>query len=283
LGSDVGGQKLETAVLALPFQPESKLRIEERQARKSRLLLLRGLQIFLDSATFRSHLVAAKGLDIGEVAASVASASAKTEPAVAPEVTGVDQPPSPSQSAAAAALSPRTRTYAPPRRSQREEPSTPSSAAQQVPEHTPEQVPEQVPAPAPVQPGQSDVGVGRSSDEVVCEEPAGLAPASAVALAAAAAAAPREFVPLDASPTCTRPGTAESWTRPTTPSWLLPPWPRPDTPSAASWTRPGTPSTVCDDAELAALPRFKFVDGQRVSLRPTAAAGGRLPPLPAVR
>ncbi|CAK8989068.1 unnamed protein product [Durusdinium trenchii] len=61
-----------------------------------------------------------------------------------------------------------------------------------------------------------------------------------------------------------RPSTA---TRPSTPSWLRPPWQRSDTP-LASWTRPDTPSTVCDDAEVANLPRWKVVDGEYVPLKP---------------
>mmetsp|Transcript_50846 Transcript_50846/g.91396 ORF Transcript_50846/g.91396 Transcript_50846/m.91396 type:complete len:699 (-) Transcript_50846:151-2247(-) len=75
-----------------------------------------------------------------------------------------------------------------------------------------------------------------------------------------------------------RPGTGVSNLRPGTPSWLKPPWQRPDTPSAASWTRPDTPSTVCDDAEVAALPRWKCVDGQYVPLK-SIAVSARLPPL----
>jgi len=75
-----------------------------------------------------------------------------------------------------------------------------------------------------------------------------------------------------------RPGTGGSTLRPGTPSWLRPPWQRPDTPSAASWTRPDTPSTVCDDTEVAALPRWKCVDGQYVPLK-SIAVSARLPPL----
>eukprot|EP00913_Durusdinium_trenchii_P004802 g4460.t1 len=71
-----------------------------------------------------------------------------------------------------------------------------------------------------------------------------------------------------------RPSTA---TRPSTPSWLRPPWQRSDTP-LASWTRPDTPSTVCDDAEVANLPRWKVVDGEYVPLK-SSSSGRFLPPL----
>lgn len=71
-----------------------------------------------------------------------------------------------------------------------------------------------------------------------------------------------------------RPSTAG---RPSTPSWLRPPWQRSDTP-LASWTRPDTPSTVCDDAEAANLPRWKVVDGQYVPLK-SSSSGRFLPPL----
>lgn len=47
--------------------------------------------------------------------------------------------------------------------------------------------------------------------------------------------------------------------------------------SEASWTRPDTPSTVCDDAEVANLPRWKVVDGDYVPLK----SAQRLPPLKA--
>jgi len=68
--------------------------------------------------------------------------------------------------------------------------------------------------------------------------------------------------------------------RPTTPSWLQPPWPRPNTPSATTWARPDTPSTACDETEATVpslLPRWKFVNGECVLRRPSSAA--LLPPL----
>ncbi|CAE7382362.1 unnamed protein product [Symbiodinium natans] len=71
-----------------------------------------------------------------------------------------------------------------------------------------------------------------------------------------------------------RPGSG----RPTTPSWLKPPWQRSDVPSSATWNRPDTPSTVCDDTEVASLPRWKVVDGQYVPLK-TSSSGRFLPPL----
>jgi len=68
--------------------------------------------------------------------------------------------------------------------------------------------------------------------------------------------------------------------RPVTPSWLEPPWPRHEVPFQ-SWSRPGTAgtaSTVCDEADLMHMPKWKHVDGQRIPLR-SACAGTRLPPI----
>lgn len=77
-----------------------------------------------------------------------------------------------------------------------------------------------------------------------------------------------------ASSSSGRPGTPS---RPATPSWLDPPWPRQEVPFD-SWTRPGTPSTVCDEADLAQTPKFKFVDGQCIPLR-LGSSSKRLPPI----
>eukprot|EP00929_Paragymnodinium_shiwhaense_P118807 TRINITY_DN90710_c0_g1_i1.p1 TRINITY_DN90710_c0_g1~~TRINITY_DN90710_c0_g1_i1.p1 ORF type:complete len:869 (+),score=254.80 TRINITY_DN90710_c0_g1_i1:108-2714(+) len=75
--------------------------------------------------------------------------------------------------------------------------------------------------------------------------------------------------------------------RPVTPSWLEPPWKRPDASTLMSFgsfnSRPGTPSTVCDDADLrrtsSDLAKFKCVDGHFVPLRKGSCS--RLPPLEA--
>jgi len=84
---------------------------------------------------------------------------------------------------------------------------------------------------------------------------------------------PREA--MDPRRARSRPSTGSG--RPSTPSWLRPPWQRSDTP-LASWTRPDTPSTVCDDAEAANIPRWKVVDGQYVPLK-SSQSGRFLPPL----
>jgi len=65
--------------------------------------------------------------------------------------------------------------------------------------------------------------------------------------------------------------------RPVTPSFLDPPWARNEVPFQC-WSRPGTASTVCDEGDLAAAPKYKFVDGQCIPLRP-ASSSTRLPPL----
>mmetsp|Transcript_143908 Transcript_143908/g.261826 ORF Transcript_143908/g.261826 Transcript_143908/m.261826 type:complete len:772 (-) Transcript_143908:56-2371(-) len=65
--------------------------------------------------------------------------------------------------------------------------------------------------------------------------------------------------------------------RPMTPSWLDPPWPRCHSP-ASLWSRPGTPAGATDEPEALSMPKWKFIDGQCVPLRP-ASSSKRLPPL----
>jgi len=77
------------------------------------------------------------------------------------------------------------------------------------------------------------------------------------------------------------PGRASTPSRPVTPSWLEPPWPRSAQEAPFnSWTRPGTPSTVCDEADLVRVttPKSKLVDGHCIAIRPTSSCK-RLPPL----
>lgn len=274
-GAVIDGQALDAAASAASFKPESSLSAEERQTRKRQVTLLRGIQVFLQDPKFRSQMIAPVELLERDQASSVAGAldvaaafsEARERSADAP---AVDQPPS-SAPAAAAVLSPRSGAlhYAPPRRTRREEPpEEPAAETRQV----------SVAAEPEVCPPQGSQDVAYESHKVetppvAVASPKGdsqaQAPAPSFAMEAAATTAE--------SPVFTRPSTAESWARPVTPSWLLPPWPRPDTPSAASWTRPDTPSTVCDADELAHLPKVKFVDGQRVTMRP--GTGTRLPPL----
>jgi len=66
-------------------------------------------------------------------------------------------------------------------------------------------------------------------------------------------------------------------TRPVTPSWLEPPWSRSREVPFQSWSRPGTASTVCEEGDLAAAPKYKFVDGQCIPMRPASSA--RLAPI----
>eukprot|EP00931_Biecheleriopsis_adriatica_P103384 TRINITY_DN78227_c0_g1_i1.p1 TRINITY_DN78227_c0_g1~~TRINITY_DN78227_c0_g1_i1.p1 ORF type:complete len:690 (+),score=133.75 TRINITY_DN78227_c0_g1_i1:97-2166(+) len=178
--------------------------------------------------------------DTGEEVASVAAAG---------EVTGslssgaVDQPPEPSQLAATKKHSPRggyAGGYAPRRPRFEGEASLPPAS----PAHD-------VSAPEAAYPSISAPAVPTLSREAL---------ESSRSLAARS-----------------RPGTGSTSLRPGTPSWLRPPWQRPDTPSAASWTRPDTPSTAYDDSEVFSLPRWKFVDGQYVPLKSTATR--TLPPL----
>jgi len=102
----------------------------------------------------------------------------------------------------------------------------------------------------------------------------------------AAVPASTETVKLDARPrrstsggnNSLRPETPSdtSWTRPSTPSWLVPPWPRMSTPSTP-FGRPDTPSTACDEEDLVQTPKWKFVDGQCIPKRVSSLT--RLPPI----
>lgn len=51
------GARLESAMVALPLKLDSELNLKERTARKQRLLLTRGLQIFLSDEAFRAQAV----------------------------------------------------------------------------------------------------------------------------------------------------------------------------------------------------------------------------------
>mmetsp|Transcript_32228 Transcript_32228/g.90705 ORF Transcript_32228/g.90705 Transcript_32228/m.90705 type:complete len:751 (-) Transcript_32228:268-2520(-) len=285
IGVGVSGQALGDAVMALHWQPESRLSMEERQVRKSRLSLLRGIQVFVEESAFRGHLLEPLKVGIGVLALPAFTAhyhSVLADKADLPssaqvlvtEVPAVDQPPAP---LAVETLSPRDDQcdYSPPSR------RAPTEAVLPTPSALPG-VAAVVAAPSPpsaeAERAHARVIEAPVMDVLGQDEVLTLAPREVIAEASAQS---QLFAAPVAPMTWTRPSTAESsCTRPATPSWLLPPWPRPDTPSAASWTRPDTPSTVCDDAELSHLPRVKFVDGQRVSMRPCGAiAGARLPPL----
>mmetsp|Transcript_174059 Transcript_174059/g.558054 ORF Transcript_174059/g.558054 Transcript_174059/m.558054 type:complete len:756 (-) Transcript_174059:268-2535(-) len=290
IGVGVRGAALGDAVMALHWQPESRLSMEGREVRKSRLSLLRGIQVFVEESAFRGHLLEPLEVGIGVLALPAFTAhyrSVLADKADLPssaqvlvtEVPAVDQPPAP---LAVETLSPRDDQcdYSPPSR------RAPTEAVLPTPSALPgvaAVVAGQAPSPPNAEAERAHARVREAlvMDVLGQAEVLTLAPSEVIA---EASAQPQLF-PAPAAPlapmTWTRPSTAESsCTRPATPSWLLPPWPRPDTPSAASWTRPDTPSTVCDDAELSHLPRVKFVDGQRVSMRPCGAiAGARLPPL----
>lgn len=260
------GPQLHKAACSLVLRPDSSLSAEDRRARRRHLALLRGVEVFVGDGKLRLGLVAP--MDLGPPgAAEAAAASSSAERRERSAEAAVDLPPSlPAASGDGALLdqfSPRGAApprYAPPRRTLRQEaPETDDSA------------PAASPAKAPAAATDEQLQV---ETPPVAQHPVDAAPVALPQGAEEPSACAAESAMM------TQPSTAESsGTRPSTPSWLLPPWPRPDTPSlAGSWLRPETPSTVCDDAELsAALPKVKFVDGQRVTLR--LGMGARLPPL----
>jgi len=222
------------------------------QERRHKVALLRGLHAFLASPELR------EGLAWGSPDGSVTSSQ---EPPVSDGVARLDHAPVLSVSAAEeqkARRSPRggyAGGYAS-RRQRFEEEASPDAAPERSVLVESEEVVQQVNFAAPTSPTVPTLALSREALEATRTSPS---------------AVPRTL-------SCSRPSTGGSGLRPGTPSWLRPPWLRPD--SAASWTRPDTPSTVCDDTEVAALPRWKCVDGEYVPLK-AVAVHARLAPLQA--
>jgi len=249
-GQTIGGQKIESAMAARPAQADTAMKPAERVVRRRQLTLLRGVQALLDDPGLRRLVATAPGIPASPTGAAAARAAAaalcegmlpEADEDGAAATAALTLPPSESAAASGAPASPRGASY-----------------------------------------------VARRPRKEVAghEEPQELAPGPSAgeeaAAPAEAAAAPEELLQEAPPPPLfeSRPNTASvASSRPCTPSWLRPPWQRPDTPSAASWTRPDTPSTVCDDAEVAPMPRWKCVDGQYVPLKSTSSHGRLLPPL----
>eukprot|EP00930_Biecheleria_cincta_P074584 TRINITY_DN61799_c0_g1_i1.p1 TRINITY_DN61799_c0_g1~~TRINITY_DN61799_c0_g1_i1.p1 ORF type:complete len:733 (-),score=170.59 TRINITY_DN61799_c0_g1_i1:103-2250(-) len=227
------------------------------QEKRQKVALLRGLHAFLASPEL------CEGLAWGSPDGSVASSA--QEPPVSDGVAPLDHAPVLSASAAEeqkAQRSPRggyAGGYAS-RRQRFEGEASPDAAAEPSPLVESEIV-QQVSFVAPTSPTVPTLALSREALEATRSSPSSAADAARTL-------------------SCSRPGTGGSGLRPGTPSWLRPPWQRPDTPSAVSWTRPDTPSTVCDDTEAAALPRWKCVDGEYVPLK-AVAVHARLAPLQA--
>jgi len=289
-GDALAGSRLEAAMSAMPLKADSVLRLEKRQVRRSQLALMRGLQSLLADSHFRARL-----LDLAAAPLRVAS-SAKPN---------VVQPPTPTHCTAGDALefsdlkpsaeislsaSPRSvyvcrkpeklgndEEAAPSPASKLQGPSVPvelvpsapkyivqefvSTAGQCHPE-TPLSTKRVTTPQGPRKSLQSEEAdaLDSTSDSALQNLPSARAKAPEITQAAAA------------------PVPAGIQTRPVTPSWLDPPWPRQDMPFQ-SWTpRPGTSSTVCDEADLAQPSKSKFIDGQLIPVRPSVS-GLRLAPL----
>ncbi|CAK0819317.1 unnamed protein product [Prorocentrum cordatum] len=234
------GSRLEAALRALSAS-QTAAACGGREGPR-RLAELRGLQAFLEDAGLRCWAVAPEAARGGEGAAAEAGEEEGPPPA-AFLAWGADcdlsLPAPPAVAPPEGLAEPACATFL----SRRLGPGAAAAAAVAA-------------AAAAVTPAaQLDVNPG---------EPRG-APAAAEGTAVAAAAVPRApQVPCAQD------------SRPSTPSWLTPPWPRPSSGADAV-------STAFGEGEAITLARWKHVGGQEfVPLKKSATRGRQLPPLPAL-
>jgi hypothetical protein len=306
-GEACTGARLEAAMSAMPLKADSLLQRERRQARQPKLALMRGLQALLDDSSFRTCLLRLAVVPLGTAGETAESTCVVAEEAgsvviadtakvMGADVFALSEPPS----LAVAPASPRS-SYAcrkPPTRNLEE--SSPPEAALDVESGNREPVcsveaearASSSEATKPSPEGSSEVHSHKvavpmhakedSCMEVIPTRPTSSRPDTASRVRCGSKASTKQRTrDFEGSGMPATPGRASSSTsRPVTPSWLEPPWPRQaqEVPFN-SWTRPGTPSTVCDEADLVqSSPKWKFVDGQCIPLRP-ASSCKRLPPL----
>lgn len=271
------GERLGTAVAAMPMKADSMLRPQERQARRSQLALLRGLQALLMDGGFRLCLLQLVAANLGGENSHVAPSecgevAVVATPQASPELVDFEPLTMCGLPTAPALTSPRG-GYA----SRKPERPSVEPDAQILPR-----------APSPMEPAEEAEevapAVSKSCSEMRPKPPTSpkgqrkYSKSHDTQIQATPSIPIRPPSGLGTQGLPSTPGRASGTsTRPVTPSWLDPPWPRQEVPFD-SWTRPGTPSTVCDEADLAQTPKGKFVDGQYVALRP-ASSSKRLPPI----
>jgi len=294
-GEARAGARLEAAMSAMPLRADSALRLEKRQARRSQLALMRGLQSLLADSCFRARLLHLAATPVGssadgktqdvEMVADKAPAQCTPGQALGPvdfEALALGKSPV----GASMPASPRSLYVGrKPSKCGNEEAVAQSPASQLKPatlEVAPLAMPEVVPSAiesCPETPSQSKClhTPGRPHKSAKVPEADAFDPTSDNdnTYKSPGSKNPRQLETAELP----APGQPATPVRPVTPSWLDPPWPR----SAQevpfqSWTRPGTPSTVCDEADLSQTPKYKFVDGQCIPLRP-ACSSKRLPPI----
>jgi len=269
------GTRLNGAMAELPLRRDSEILPEDRQSRRKRLSLMRGLQTLLDDASFRLQLLV---LAANPTAGSTSCMA--TESSVVPGYPGGQ---------AACYASGHALETADFELLGLSEVSVPESPRGYI-SRKPERLDHECKLTAG---GASDVAEScrkeseDPADVSISEEPGQLIRRSSKVLRSSstpvASRKPSKSSLQDGTPrkasisgSCsTRRALTPS--RPATPSWLDPPWPRQEIPFD-SWSRPGTPSTVCDEADLAQTPKFKFVDGHCIPLR-LGSSSKRLPPL----
>lgn len=310
-GKEVGGQRLNAAMCALPLRQRAA-----DPAQRRRLALMRGVQILLDDSGLRAWLLTptaapAESSEACEKQGASTSADLVVKPIEDMEALTlpIDPPPSAARLSPRSGYRPRSRkgpaqTEAAAKVGKHSEdndhagqglgadaaqPSTPAPlvmspvAARQLEPTLPQQEARRSSSVAPPSPQNFD---SLAQEPSPCVEQL---PAPTLPLRASFPLGPEPsepyggMSPMGASCSAelplTRPETPSTpWTRPGTPSWLLPPWPRPDAGLGAS-ARPDTPSTVCDDAEAVSVPRWKLVEGECIPLRPGSSCSNRLPPL----
>jgi hypothetical protein len=305
-GEARAGARLEAAMTAMPLKVDSVLQFERRQARNPKLALMRGLQALLEDSDFRMRMLHLAVVPLGTRCESDGLACSKVAEVTrehAPDLLQMEINSFRGSSAADDSLGSPRNSYASrkPVKQIFQEQATNADSQNCVSENVPQlDATSQVGGCQKVEPtdeivsAKDDTAGDSVPPEAECNEPI----------------SPREVVPSRPKSRSDKPsrplrgtstpagkqnsrdlgtnqsaaassGQPSTASRPATPSWLEPPWPRKaqEVPFD-SWSRPGTASTVCDEADLMShiSPKWKFVEGQCVQLRP-ASSCKRLPPL----
>jgi hypothetical protein len=278
---------LEKAVSSMPLKGDSTLAPQVRIARRSKLALMRGLQVLLNDSRFRVLLLeeaanpqeASARAAAKQLASDIVSTNSVGSSALKDVMEVVDfEPFYRTRSQTPVPASPRNGYI--PRKPEKEKhnnnedvATVPSSA--EAAELSLAEIEEGEVIP-PALKAQTDVA-SPTRKQSKLEKHSRLRGSSTPAVQRDKEAHDLAYPDSPASSTMSM--GAVSLSQKAMPSWLNPPWPRPRQDVAFdSWSRPCTPSTVCDEADFLISPKSKFIDGQCVSLR-LGSTSKRLPPI----
>jgi len=293
-GENIGARHLDSAMASLPLKPDSELNVEAARSRRRRLALMRGMQTLLAYPAFRVWVTSAptsteraptNGILKSVVPAHVVGEDSRmgrgedVEEALDDDLDVLSLLEPPKAAALPADSSPRGLVSHASRDVKARCPSVPAGTAGSGFSA--------FAAASPTCPVALDPSDNGSAGALL--QPAAAAmidcrdytderttPGRATSLGASCAKV--AVASVDVGVSVQSSVDAPAMSRPVTPSWLEPPWPRLET----TQFRPGTSSTAEDLQNIgrfvrSAVPRRKFIDGQAVSLR--AVSGARLPPL----